>query len=645
MSFLFPGFLALGAFVMLPVWLHLSRRERPVPRDFPSLRYFQKAPLPRQKKNWPTDLLLLLLRCLILASAVLLLSRPFFPTAPLGETPAEKKWLILADRTASTAQEGFEEKREIALQDWIEEEGVESFGWLPVPLDDASDLPETYTREDLDRLLLELEPAAVKQRWESEFGQLENWIQSQGYESIVLLSDFSQGEGWATFESLANGGLEWVVLPSGNPVARPNAGIQVVDIFPGPPDEDNPNKSPTSILRGQVHFSGFVDSPDFTLLFSGDGVERRETISTNQSPASFAFYDLPGELDDGSLKIEVEGDVLPMDDLVDLRWSAPVAREVPLFIPAIDEPGSRVEIQFLEAALQARPAGAPASLAPLALDYGFIGGSEWNASPAWILYGVTGYLEDEARDAVQNYLINGGRVIVFPGDLFPETLSWWSRLAGERLEYQGFFGDREADLRRTPFIGRFDRESYPGSLFQESSGDLFEVGLRRFFVISHQTSDASSVRTLLGTEENEPLLLRFPVGKGEVNLFTFRANRRDSDFPVKNVFLPWMAGLVEGERPTQQFQASTRSSLEAGANFTPLAVIPAEEMDLTFPYLPESGSGDLGPAQSGTIPPSMDPRQDMKVASMATLLGIGLLSFFILEALLSIYLMKRRGNK
>lgn len=75
LGLLFPAALAALASLLLPLLIHLARREQHTPLSFAALRWLHKQARPRQRirlNEWP----LLLVRLLLLCALVLLLARP-----------------------------------------------------------------------------------------------------------------------------------------------------------------------------------------------------------------------------------------------------------------------------------------------------------------------------------------------------------------------------------------------------------------------------------------------------------------------------------------------------------------------------------------------------------------------------------------
>jgi len=76
LSFLTPALLAGAGLVAVPLILHLLMRRKPVPREFPALRFLQKRAVANRRRLRISHLALLLLRMAALAVLALALARP-----------------------------------------------------------------------------------------------------------------------------------------------------------------------------------------------------------------------------------------------------------------------------------------------------------------------------------------------------------------------------------------------------------------------------------------------------------------------------------------------------------------------------------------------------------------------------------------
>lgn len=108
MSFLAPLFLAGVAAMALPVLFHLIRRKTRDQVPFSSLIFLRMSPPRLTRRSRLEDLLLLLLRCLVLALLALAFARPFFkqPQTLPRLAGAGRRVVLLLDTSASMRRSG-----------------------------------------------------------------------------------------------------------------------------------------------------------------------------------------------------------------------------------------------------------------------------------------------------------------------------------------------------------------------------------------------------------------------------------------------------------------------------------------------------------------------------------------------------------
>jgi hypothetical protein len=115
MGFLVPAFLAGALAVAIPIWVHLTHKQRKEAVVFPSLMFLEKIPFKSEKKQVLRNVLLFSLRVLALMLLIMAFSRPFLgkvtrPPAGLG---AAREVAILIDQSYSM---GYQDRWQRALE-------------------------------------------------------------------------------------------------------------------------------------------------------------------------------------------------------------------------------------------------------------------------------------------------------------------------------------------------------------------------------------------------------------------------------------------------------------------------------------------------------------------------------------------------
>ena len=232
LAFLVPLFLLGLAGIVVPILVHLTRRQRRNVVTFPSLMFLEKIPFQEQRRRRIQHWLLLALRSIALALLALAFARPFFDRSDLslGAASGPREIVVLLDQSYSMEigdqfTQALEEAREI-------------FADLG-PLDRASLVvfgqgARVVTRSTGDRLRLNtaLDTLSISSS-STSFGPALKVAQTVLEESelpmgeVYLLSDF-QRIGWA--------GDEGVYLPAGTKVISiklsedPPDNVQVTDV-------------------------------------------------------------------------------------------------------------------------------------------------------------------------------------------------------------------------------------------------------------------------------------------------------------------------------------------------------------------------------------------------------------------------------
>ncbi|HEX5103669.1 MAG TPA: BatA domain-containing protein, partial [Pirellulaceae bacterium] len=90
MAFVNFSLLLGGAFVAIPVVLHLIMRQKPRPFVFPAVRFIQQKRMANQRRLQLRHWILLALRCGVIGLLVLALARPSIASAALSN------WIALS---------------------------------------------------------------------------------------------------------------------------------------------------------------------------------------------------------------------------------------------------------------------------------------------------------------------------------------------------------------------------------------------------------------------------------------------------------------------------------------------------------------------------------------------------------------------
>jgi hypothetical protein len=158
-------------------------------------------------------------------------------------------------------------------------------------------------------------------------------------------------------------------------------------------------------------------------------------------------------------------------------------------------------------------------------------------------------LADGFVTKLQNYLRQGGGLLIFAGDKFSAE-SYNQKLA-QALPAQ------LRDTKTGPESGgeKIDKIDLNHPALQNLADSILQESLKTVRVWGYQRAAG---KPLIALANGDPLLLEQKVGAGKVMLMTTSADRDWSDLPVKTVFLPLIQSL------TQYLAGGKRGNLDAG---------------------------------------------------------------------------------
>src|SRR5215207_933001 len=103
MGFLVPAFLAGALAIGIPIWVHLTNKQRKEAVEFPSLMFLEKIPFRSEKKQVIRNVLLFAMRVLAIILLIAAFSRPFLGSTkrPPALPGSSREVAILLDRSYS----------------------------------------------------------------------------------------------------------------------------------------------------------------------------------------------------------------------------------------------------------------------------------------------------------------------------------------------------------------------------------------------------------------------------------------------------------------------------------------------------------------------------------------------------------------
>ena len=529
LGFLVPLFLVGIAAIAIPIWAHLTRKNRSLVVPFPSLMFLRTIPFKEDRKRTIHHWLLLSLRALVIALLVAAFARPFFrgenAIAAAGTGPTEV--VVLLDRSYSMA----------AGQRWqsAQTAAAQAIAGLG-PLDKISLVTfdqgaEALVRSDSDPTRVRSALDTLKPGWGStRYGPGLKLAQSildgstLPARELVVISDF-QRRGWT--------GEEGVRLPAGAnvrtiPITDPvGANVAVADVglkrdrFSG-----RERVTPSARLTR----TGGDGPVDVTVALDIDGRElQKRTVTLPASGAATAdFAPLPLGTSQTMGTVRVVSDDLPRDDERHFVVSPGSALSVRIFT----RPGGSTESSlFLSRALGISSEGTfDASTRPWGA------GATDGLAPGGVVVLVDLLFPGGAGGAgLQRMVEAGGGLLIVSGDLGAWTRdadAWLGARSGATVDRMDAGG------------GRLGWVDYDHPIFQPfkgpRSGDFTST---RFF--RHRSlAVLDSAEVLARFDDGTPALIERKVGEGRILIWASTMDQYWNDLSVQPIFLPFVHQLV-----------------------------------------------------------------------------------------------------
>lgn len=543
MGFFAPWFLAGLLAVGLPLWMHLLRQHKSVPKPFASLMFFERRIQSSVKHRRLKFYALLALRLAMLVLLALLFANPFI-NRKSGWEGGRRLTVIAVDRSFSMRYgDHLEKARQLALS------ALPNSGKIQVvALSDRVDLLTEPVNESA--AAANAIRAITPGDGASSYGELARFLRALPASSGMpvdahFFSDMQKTSMPPAFSDLALAdNLRLTLHPVGAKSAAPNWAVESVH-------------APARVFSGkkskvQATIAGFqapAARKNVTLVVNGKPLETKAVNVTENGRAQVEFTSLDANYGPNRAEVRIDGgDGLAADDrfLFSVERSDPAKvlflhdlRQGPLYfrtaIDAAPDAGFDVEAVPLEQA------------GSLALDkYAFVVLSGVGAVPEALDKRLRDYV-GSGRGllvALSAAAVQAGRVPV-SGDKVVEAR--YSAREGERFQAVTSVDKSHPAMQRSDFFG----------------------------VRFYQTIrvDESKARVLARLSDRTPLVLDHPVGEGRVIIFASTFDNIANDLPIHAAFVPFVEQVsryLEGGEAAQAAQAvgsffELRTSKDRGA--------------------------------------------------------------------------------
>lgn len=536
LAFQHPALLAALPLLGLPIIAHLTRRETARPWPFPSLRWIEPRPLPRRATRQPRDAILLALRLLVTAGLILLAAGPRW-ISPLtaGE---DLPTIIYLDCSASMAGwESWPRARQ-AVDELLASSGTANRPGL-VAFSDRLEIaiPPGQTNARWREALQDLAPRPVRGRPAAGLAAAHDWLAGRPGR-IIVISDLQETDWLAQEWPVLAARLEWI------PTGRPRTGQLAWSAVRAIPAENG-----GWTVAAQVANSGAQPATtEAVLRAGGQSWSQTVTVPPRQTiPVHFDISARPAQ----AAACELGGDAYPLDNIRYFWLGAPPPRPVLMLAETNGSAPAAAEEFFLAQTWQAGQTDVKIlAFDPRQSAEGLPAAAEILMVPAHFPAAIIPWPLLEA------HLAKGGLLWINLGPEAVQVLREAARLGWAAPRYLGPAG--VSGGRRERYVFAAPPPGGPlGDIFSGEGGrDLAMATVRRYARL--ESSIDSEV--LLGLDNGDPFLIRFPAGRGVVVMMAAPADAEWTDLPLRNAFLPLVREVTASLKPP----AETILSIECG---------------------------------------------------------------------------------
>ncbi len=545
-TFLAPLFLVGALAIAVPVFVHLTHRERKDVIPFPSLMFLRRVPYRTVRRQRIRHWLLLLLRTLAILLLVAAFARPFLDRASLATTVVgdSREIVVLLDRSASMGYGRRWDRGIAAAREVVDGLRPEDRATLVLFADRAEAVTQpTNDRVALEAVLNDARPLSVGTRYAPAVQLARDLLDASELpkREVVLITDF-QRIAWSADAA--------VRMPSGTMVSS-------VDLSASDPE----NVAVTGVQLDRTGSDGSRLVVTARIIApSGDAATEvgayleieDQMVGTRQVVVSggdavtttFAPVQLPERTVIGRVRIDADG--LPHDDV--FGFTVEPRADVPLLL--LHHPNARPgELLYLRQALAigtAPPFGlrvAPVMAMPP---------ENLEDRAAIVLYDAP-FPGGTAGRRLRDFVESGGGLFVVLGPRSGEAA--WSPEATTLLaDSPGPTVDR--DTRAGGTLSVLDYRHPVFESFGTARGADFSSA--RFLRYRRWTPPDGAV-VLARFDDGAPALVELAAGDGRVLVWTAGAANVWNDLPLHPVFLPFvheLARYVSAYRPSSAWRVA-----------------------------------------------------------------------------------------
>ena len=592
MVFLTPVFLIGLLAALIPVAIHLIRREKPPKVMFSTIRFLKKTSKKLVLFQHLQQIALLLLRAAVIVLLVLAFARPLFnqSVARLLDADPQSAVILLDLSMSMRFQENFDQAKAEALAIVDQLTGGDEVGLIA--FSSAADVVrELETAVDQIRELIEGidEPGFGRTRYYPNLRRADQMLQDSRYENraIYLISDFQEVGMQGADES-------WKLAPG--------VALYLIDV--GSSDSENlvltDVRSPEQLLEdsaqqqilARVRSTGmqYLESGEVSLRLNGQMVDRRSVDLANRSEQVVTFavdFDTEG---DYVGEIRVAGDEFSDDNSYYFTVDVLPKINVLLVNGEASDNWFDDEGHWFGLAVSSTDSS-PFSLKTI--DSAELSAAAMRQSDVVALLNV-GELSNLQAAALTEYVGNGGSLLIAPGDRVDEKAlnQRLGEISPARLEQMVLLG-RDDYL----VIAEYDRR-HP---IMRPLGSDWPARFQGHW----RLTPSEDANVLMRFDNAEAALVERDAGEGKVLLFASSLDLEWNNLALQGLFLPFvhetLRHLVRSEVGQSAYEIGDSISLEQFVLDTEVSVMDADgrSVSLESSNLQRATSPGLFTATSG----------------------------------------------
>lgn len=568
MSFL--NWILLGGMAALaaPLIIHLLNRTRFKVVEWGAMHLLEAALQANSQRIQWQSLLLLLIRCLIPILLAFALARPVFTSWRAAGGAGDRSLVILLDNSVSMQamgtsgttrfQQAVEEAHAVVERQAPSTEiGLWTIGGQPIDVLNGTTFDHARVSNKLKSLPSGAGSIPIQSALSTALKQVST-MQNASRE-VIVVSDFQDHE-WKAFgdgeraaikQQLAAEKIpvQLTLLPVPATTAKDNLSVAI-----------SPLEQPLVVIDQLFRISATVrnhsdqlaENVSIVLQVAGTEVASRR-LSVPPGGATQAVFDCQIE-SPGTHVVKVK-----IEDTAGLTGDNTSTQVVnvrtPLRVLLVDQQANAPELQrasgYLSLALSPFQSGDPANnyMLTRAINPDQLTKSEIEDHDV-IVIGEALRLNDKAADEIAEFVRHGGGLMLFSCNSIDKN--WynarWGAASKTPLLAADFAPEAKPQLAAARISTELPSHAALGLFKQLGSVDFSSVEVKAVQTLnlkSDSDSTGSAAHVLLSLESGEAILVTKPLGAGNVLQFAISADTRDSNLPLRPIYVPLMQSLVQ----------------------------------------------------------------------------------------------------